>query len=82
MPLVTTSFPSLTGGVSQQPSSQRLLTQCETQENAVPLLVGGLIKRPPTNHVLELKTFAAASIDLSSPLLETRLKNLLSLLLE
>lgn len=66
MPLVTTSFPNLTGGVSQQPSSQRLLTQCETQENAVPLLVGGLIKRPPTNHVSELLTWAGASVDLSS----------------
>ena len=65
MPLVTTSVPNLTGGVSQQPSAQRLPNQCEAQENAMPLLVGGLIKRPPTNHVSELKTFADASIDLS-----------------
>ena len=66
MPLITTSFPNLTGGVSQQPSSQRLLNQCKTQENALPLLVGGLIKRPPTNHIAEVKTHAGASIDLSS----------------
>ena len=63
--LVTTSFPNLVGGVSQQPSAQRLPNQCEVQENAVPLLVGGLIKRPPTNHILELKDSSAASIDLS-----------------
>ena len=66
MPLITTSFPNLTGGVSQQPASQRLLNQCETQENALPLLVGGLIKRPPTNHIAELKTTGGASLDLSS----------------
>ena len=29
-------------------------------------MVGGLIKRPPTNHISELTTFADASIDLSS----------------
>jgi hypothetical protein len=57
MPLITTRFPNLTGGVSQQPSSQRLLNQCEAQENALPLLVGGLIKRPPSNHVGEITTY-------------------------
>lgn len=66
MPLITTRFPNLTGGVSQQPSSQRLLNQCEAQENALPLLVGGLIKRPPSNHVGEIKTFAGDSVDLST----------------
>ena len=65
MPLVTTSVPNLTGGVSQQPAAQRLPNQCEAQENALPLLVGGLIKRPPSVHLSELKTFADASIDLS-----------------
>lgn len=66
MPLVTTSVPNLAGGVSQQPASQRLPNQCEAQENALPLLVGGLVKRPPLNHVAELKTYAGASVDLSS----------------
>ena len=58
MPLITTSFPNLT--------AQRLLNQCETQENALPLLVGGLIKRPPTNHISEVKTTGGASLDLSN----------------
>lgn len=65
MPLISTSFPNLTGGVSQQPSSQRLPNQCEEQENALPLIVGGLMKRPPTNHIDELKYAAGASLDLS-----------------
>ena len=65
MPLITSTMPSLTGGVSQQPSSQRLMNQCEAQENAVPLLIGGLIKRPPTEYVAEIKS-GANSIDLSS----------------
>lgn len=66
MPLISTSFPNLTGGVSQQPSSQRLPNQCEEQENALPLIVGGLIKRPPTNHVAELVQHGGgASVDLS-----------------
>ena len=64
MPLITSTMSSLTGGVSQQPSSQRLPNQCEAQENAVPLLVGGLIKRPPTNHVSEIKS-GTNSTDLS-----------------
>ena len=66
MPLITTSYPNLSGGVSQQPASQRLLTQCEEQENALPLIVGGLIKRPPTEHVKELQTTGDASIDMSN----------------
>ena len=55
MPLISSSVPNLNGGVSQQPATQRLPNQCEEQENAVPLLVGGLVKRPPTNHIAELK---------------------------
>lgn len=65
MPLITTTMPSLTGGVSQQPSSQRLMNQCEAQENAMPLLIGGLIKRPPTEHVAEVKS-GTNSIDHSN----------------
>ena len=65
MPLITTTMPSLTGGVSQQPSSQRLMNQCEAQENAMPLLIGGLIKRPPTEHVAEIKS-GTNSIDHSN----------------
>ena len=71
MPLISSSVPNLTGGVSQQPTSQRMPNQCEEQENAIPLVVGGLIKRPPTNHVSELKSYGTdgtdgASLNLSS----------------
>ena len=65
MPLISTSIPNLAGGVSQQPDSQRLPNQCEEQINGIPLLVGGLIKRPPTNHIFELQN-SSASLDLSS----------------
>ena len=66
MALITTSVPNLSGGVSQQPTSQRLPHQCQAQENALPLLVGGLVKRPPSIHIGELLDSAGASIDASS----------------
>lgn len=71
MPLITSTVPSLIGGVSQQPASLRLPNQCEEQENALPMLVGGLIKRPPTNHVKEIRepygdSGATNPVDLSS----------------
>ena len=66
MPLISSSVPNLTGGVSQQPTSQRGPNQCEEQENAIPLVVGGLIKRPPTNHVSELKSYGTDGTDGSS----------------
>tara|TARA_B100000700_G_C15046748_1_gene858316 strand:- start:855 stop:3344 length:2490 start_codon:yes stop_codon:yes gene_type:complete len=76
MPLISTSIPNLNGGVSQQPSAQRLTNQCEAQENAIPMVVGGLIKRPPSNHVSELKTYGTdgtdgASLDLSNAFVHT-----------
>jgi hypothetical protein len=61
MPLISTSFPNLSGGVSQQPSTQRLENQCEAQENAVPLIIGGLVKRPPTEFVSQLKKSGGAT---------------------
>ena len=66
MPLISTSFPNLNGGVSQQPASQRLETQCEAQENALPLVIGGLVKRPPTQNVGQLKQAGGAALDLES----------------
>ena len=66
MPLINTSIPNLAGGVSQQPASQRLPNQCEAQENALPLLVGGLTKRPPTNHIAEIKDSGGGSLNLTS----------------
>lgn len=67
MPLITTSAPNLTGGVSQQPTAQRLPNQCEAQENAIPLLVGGLIKRPPSNHIDEIKSHGGGSLNIAAP---------------
>lgn len=69
MPLISTSFPNLNGGVSQQPAAQRLETQCEAQENALPLIIGGLVKRPPTNYVGELKQSGGAQLDLTGSFL-------------
>jgi hypothetical protein len=64
--LINTSVPNFAGGVSQQPDSQRLPNQQEEMENAVPFLVGGLTKRPPTNHVAEIKDSSGSSLDVSS----------------
>ncbi len=66
MPLVLTSVPDLTGGVSQQPVSQRGVNQCENQVNAMPLMVGGLIKRPPLNHVVEITDESDTSINITN----------------
>jgi len=51
MPRITTTYPDLTGGVSQQPAATRLPNQCEEQINAVPSMIEGLVKRNPTEHV-------------------------------
>lgn len=48
------SIPSLYNGVSQQPASIRLPSQCELQENAYPSLVDGLKKRPSTEQLAKL----------------------------
>ena len=66
MPLLLTSVPDLTGGVSQQPVSNRGMNQCENQVNAMPLVVGGLIKRPPLNHVTEITDASSASINITN----------------
>ena len=59
MALISTSVPSLIGGVSQQPASIRLPNQCETQENSMAPVLKGLTKRHPTEHVAELQDSAA-----------------------
>ena len=66
MPLILTSVPDLTGGVSQQPVSNRGMNQCENQVNAMPLVVGGLIKRPPLNHVTEITDASNASLNITN----------------
>lgn len=54
--LVNRPIASLFNGVSQQPASLRLSSQCKLQENAYTNLVDGLSKRPPTEHIDQLNT--------------------------
>jgi hypothetical protein len=49
--LVNKNLLGLYNGVSQQPASMRLDSQCEAQENAVSSLARGLFKRPPREFV-------------------------------
>lgn len=51
MPLVNKTIPGLFNGVSQQPSTTRLDTQAEIQENGLSLIVDGLLKRTPTEWI-------------------------------
>jgi hypothetical protein len=48
MPKVRGDIPNLINGVSQQAPNLRLPTQGEVQENAYPLIVDGLVQRPPS----------------------------------
>lgn len=52
--LLSKSIPNLLGGVSQQPDSIRFDNQCDSQENCIPSVLDGIIKRPPTEHVSTL----------------------------
>lgn len=54
MSLVASTIPNLVSGVSQQPSPSRLSTSGEDMVNALPSVVTGLIKRPPTEFIQEL----------------------------
>lgn len=54
MALVQKTIPGLFNGISQQPAVTRLDTQGEIQENALSLIVDGLLKRPPTEWVKDL----------------------------
>lgn len=54
MSLVSDSIPNLINGVSQQPQSLRLPTQCESSENFYGTVVEGLRKRPPTEHLARI----------------------------
>lgn len=55
------AIPSLINGVSQQPSTIRLASQCEEQINGYSSVVDGLRKRPPTRHMARL--FAGQTAD-------------------
>lgn len=48
MSLISTTIPNLVNGVSQQPYSLRLASQCEDQVNGYSSVVEGLRKRPPS----------------------------------
>lgn len=54
MGLVTRPIQSLYNGVSQQPATIRLDSQCEAQVNAWGTVVDGVRKRPPAVHVQRL----------------------------
>jgi hypothetical protein len=56
MSLVTGSLPNLVNGVSQQPASIRLSSQCELQVNGLSSVAEGLRKRPPASHVAKIGT--------------------------
>lgn len=51
---VNQAIPSFINGVSQQPASVRMPSQCELLENALPTVSDGLRKRPPTAHMTRL----------------------------
>lgn len=59
--LVNKNLLGLYNGVSQQPASIRLDSQCEIQENAMSSLVDGLYKRPPTELIASLNSVASAN---------------------
>ncbi|MRN66404.1 hypothetical protein [Brucella sp. 10RB9213] len=54
MTLISSTIPNLVNGVSQQPSSLRLASQCELQENGHSSVVEGLKKRPPARFVAKI----------------------------
>jgi hypothetical protein len=58
MPLLNTSIPNLTQGVSQQPSNIRHAGQAESQTNALSSVVEGLVKRPNSRLIERIKTSA------------------------
>ena len=56
MSLITRQLPALYNGVSQQPATLRLPSQCEAQVNALGSVVDGVGKRPPFQHIARITT--------------------------
>lgn len=54
MGLISTTLPNLIGGVSQQPYTIRMASQCEAMENCLPSVVEFLRRRPGTYHRAKL----------------------------
>ena len=49
--LVITNIPNLINGVSQQADALKFATQADEQINGMSLIVEGLVKRNPTEHI-------------------------------
>lgn len=54
MSLISSTIPNLIGGVSQQPYTIRMASQCETMENCYPSVVEFLKRRPGSVHVAKI----------------------------
>lgn len=54
MSLISNTIPNLVNGVSQQPYTLRLVSQCDEQINGFSSVVEGLRKRPGTTHIAKL----------------------------
>ena len=54
MPLVSSTIPNLVGGVSQQPYTIRMASQCEEMVNCLPSVVDFLCRRPGTRHIAKI----------------------------
>jgi hypothetical protein len=59
--LIKKILPGFYNGVSQQPASTRLDTQCEAEENMYGTLVDGLIRRPNTEFITTLSSHASSN---------------------
>lgn len=59
MGLVNRAIPNLFNGVSQQPSSLRLPSQGELQENAWTTVADGMSKRPPSQYKAKLNSLTS-----------------------
>ena len=62
MPLINKAISNLINGVSQQPETLRLPSQCESQINGFSSVVEGLKKRPPLNYVAKISANTTSSI--------------------
>ncbi len=61
MALVSNPINALYNGVSQQPASMRLPSQCQEQINGYASVADGLSKRPPTEHLAKISATAFGS---------------------
>jgi hypothetical protein len=62
MSLVSKAIAALFNGVSQQPATMRLPSQCEEMVNGYPTVADGVLKRPSTQHIAELAGLSGSDI--------------------